>query len=70
MIPVSDFISSAFAKADPGTKRKVEIYINAWLNDFFKSKSANEQLFDLMKKATLKAKSKGFTEDKLDDLLK
>ena len=69
-IPVPPFIASAFAKADPGTKRKAEIYINAWLNDFFSTKPANEQLFDQMKKATLEARSKGFTADKLDDLLK
>lgn len=69
-IPVPPFIARAFKKADSSVKRKAEIYINAWLNDFFSNKPANEQLFDIMKKATEEANTKGFTPDKLDELLK
>lgn len=69
-ISVPPFIANAFEKADSSVKRKAEIYINAWLNDFFSGKPANEQLFDVMKKATAEAKSNGFTPDKLDELLK
>ncbi len=68
-IPVPPFIARAFEKADSSVKRKAEIYINAWLNDFFSGKPSNDQLFDIMKKATVEAKAKGFTPDKLDELL-
>ncbi len=67
-IPVPPFIARAFKKADSSVKRKA--VINAWLNDFFSNKPANEQLFDIMKKATEEDNTKGFTPDKLDDLLK
>ena len=69
-IPVPPFIARAFEKADASVKRRAEIYINAWLNDFLSGKPANEQLFDIMKKATEEARAKGFTQDKLDELLK
>jgi hypothetical protein len=69
-IPVPPFIAQAFAKADAAVKRKAEIYINAWLNDFFSGQPANERLFALMKKGTSEAKAKGFTPDQLDELLK
>ncbi len=68
-IPVPPFIARAYEKADSSVKRKAEIYINAWLNNFFSDMSANEQLFDIMKKATAEAKANDFTPDKLDELL-
>ncbi|WP_259069058.1 hypothetical protein HDF24_05500 [Mucilaginibacter sp. X4EP1] len=55
-IPVPPYIARAFEKADSDAKRKAEIYINAWLSDFFSEKSANEQLFAIMKKATAEAR--------------
>jgi hypothetical protein len=70
IIPVPAFIAQAFAKADLAQKRKAEIYINAWLNDFFSVRSANEQLFDLMEKGTAEAKENGLTPDKLAELLR
>jgi len=51
-------------------KRKAEVYINAWLNDFFSDKPANEQLFAIMKKGTAEAKANGLTAEQLDELLK
>jgi hypothetical protein len=68
-IPVPPFIARAFENADASVKRKAEIYINAWLNDFFSNKPANRQLFDIMEKGTEEAKGKGFTPDKLNELL-
>ncbi len=38
--------------------------------DFFSAEPGNDQLFAIMKKATAEAKSNGFTQEKLDDLLK
>jgi hypothetical protein len=68
-IPVPPFIAQAYAKADIAVKRKAEIYINAWLNDFFSNRPANEQLFELMQKGSAEAKAKGLTADQLDELL-
>jgi len=69
-IPFPPYIARAFEKADTSVKRKAEIYINAWLNDFFSGKPANEQLFAIMKKATVEAKANGLTPEQLDELLK
>ena len=69
-IPVPPDIARAFKKADISVKRKAEIYINAWLSDFFSGKPADEQLFAIMKKATAEAKANGFTPEQLDELLK
>ncbi len=69
-IPVPPYIARAFENADSNVKRKAEIYINAWLSDFFSTKSANEQLFAIMKQASSEAKSNGLTQEKLDELLK
>jgi hypothetical protein len=69
-ISVPPYIARAFEKADISVKRKAEIYINAWLNEFFSNKSANEQLFDIMKKATAEAKSNGLSIDQMEDLLR
>ena len=69
-LPVPPYIARAFENADSNVKRKAEIYINAWLSDFFSTKSANEQLFAIMKQASSEAKSNGLTQEKLDELLK
>jgi hypothetical protein len=69
-IPVPPYIARAFENADTSVKRKAEIYINAWLSDFFSGKPANEQLFAIMKKATTEAKTNGLTPEQLDELLK
>jgi len=67
-INVPPKIADAFEKADEGSKRKAEIYINAWLTDYFGSQSANERLFSIMKQATAEAKANGFDEGELDKL--
>ena len=69
-IHVPPYVAQAFEKAEDDVKKRAENFINAWLNDFLSKKSPNEQLFELMKKATAEAKSKGFSSDNLDDLLK
>ena len=69
-IPVPPFIAQAFEKADGAVKRKAEIYINAWLNDFFSSQPANKKLFDLMAKGSNEATANGLTPGKLEELLK
>lgn len=69
IIPVPPYIARAFEKADTSVKRKAEIYINAWLSDFFSGQPANDQLFEIMKKATAEAKANGLTQEKLDELL-
>ncbi len=69
-IAVPPYIARAFEKADSSVKRKAEIYINAWLSDFFSGKPANEQLFAIMKKATAEATANGLTSEQLDQLLK
>lgn len=69
-IPVPPFIARAFAEADGAVKRKAEIYINAWLNDFFSNRPANEKLFELMQKGSAEAKANGLTPGTLEELLK
>jgi len=69
-IHVPPSIADLFEQADENKKRKAEIYINAWLSDFFNEKSANEKLLSIMKASTDEAKSKGFTPNMIDDLLK
>ena len=69
-IPVPPYIARAFENADTSVKRRAEIYINAWLSDFFSGKSANEQLFSIMNKARAEAKANGLTPEQLDELLK
>jgi len=68
-IPVPPYIARAFEQADAAVKRRAEIYINAWLSDFFSSKPANDQLFAIMKKATAEARANGLTSEQLDKLL-
>lgn len=63
-------VAQAFEQADASVKQKAEIYINAWLDGFLSKQSPNERLRSIMKNATEEAKKNGFTEDKLDDLLK
>ncbi|WP_184541762.1 hypothetical protein [Mucilaginibacter sp. FT3.2] len=69
-INVPPKIADAFEKADEGSKRKAEIYINAWLTDFFGGQSANERLFSIMSQATAEAKANGFNEAEFYKLLK
>jgi|GEM_PF-999179 len=68
-IPVAPFIAQAFAKADSTVKRKAEIYINAWLNDFFSTRPANEQLFEIIQRGSGEAKANEFTSEQLDSFL-
>ncbi|MEK6615853.1 MAG: hypothetical protein AABZ32_07055 [Bacteroidota bacterium] len=69
-IPVPPYIASAYKRADEKQRRDAQIYINVWLNAFFSKKSPDERLIAILKKAGAEAKAKGFTPDKLDELLK
>lgn len=69
-INVPPNLALAFEKADEERKKKAELFINAWLNDFFSNKSANDRLFDIMEKASIEAKANGFDEEQLKELLK
>lgn len=69
-INVPPKLAEAFEKADGESKRKAELFINAWLTDFFSKETSNDRLFDMMKKATAEAASKGFDEKELQALLK
>lgn len=69
-INVPPNLADAFDKADAERKRTAELYINAWLTNFFSNQSANERLFAIMSKATTEAKAKGFSEAELRKLLK
>jgi hypothetical protein len=69
-INVPPKLAEAFEKADGESKRKAELFINAWLTDFFSKETANDRLFDIMKKATSEAASNGFDEKELQLLLK
>ncbi len=69
-INVPPNLAKAFEQADQESKRKAELFINAWLSEFFGNQTANERLFEVMKKATLEAKANGFNEDELQELLK
>lgn len=69
-INVPPNLAEAFEKADGESKRKAELFINAWLTDFFSKQTANDRLFEIMAKATQEASSKGFSEEELQTLLK
>jgi hypothetical protein len=69
-INVPPNLADAFENADGESKRKAELFINAWLTDFFSKQSSNDRLFDIMKKATNEARSNGFNEEELQALLK
>jgi hypothetical protein len=69
-INVPPNLADAFEKADGESKRKAELFINAWLTEFFSKQTANERLFDIMNHATAEAKNNGFNEAELQALLK
>jgi hypothetical protein len=69
-INVPPNLAEAFENADGESKRKAELFINAWLTDFFSKQTANDRLFDIMKKATKEASANGFNEEELQALLK
>jgi hypothetical protein len=69
-INVPPNLADAFEKADGESKRKAELFINAWLTDFFSKQTANDRLFEVMKMATQEATANGFNEAELQALLK
>lgn len=69
-INVPPNLADAFENADIESKRKAEIFINAWLTDFFSKQSANERLFEVMKRATAEASANGFSETASQKMLK
>jgi len=69
-IQVPPNIAYSFEHAEESKKRLAEVYINAWLSDFFDNTPANEKLTNIMQQSSREAKSNGFTPDMMDDLLK
>ncbi len=69
-INVPPNLADAFEKADWESKRKAELFINAWLTDFFSKQTANARLFEIMKSATQEANANGFNEAELQAMLK
>jgi hypothetical protein len=69
-INVSPDIADSFEKADEREKNSAELYINAWLNEMFTKKSANERLMGIMKNSSAEARRNGFQTEVLEDLLK
>ena len=63
-------IANFFEKADERDKNRVELYVNAWLNEIFGKQSANECLLDIMKKSSAEAKKNGFKPEMLEEILK
>ena len=63
-------IANSFERADERDKNRIELYINAWLNEMFGKQSANERLLDIMKKSSVEAKRNGFKPEMLDEILK
>jgi len=68
-IHVSPEIADSFEKADERDKNRVELYINAWLNETFGKKSANECLWDIMTKSSTEAKRNGYQPEMLEDII-
>jgi hypothetical protein len=53
-------------QADVREKNRAEMYINAWLNETFSKKTANESLWEIMTKSSAEAKRNGYkTEVKI-----
>ena len=63
-------IANCFEKADERDKNRVELYINAWLNEIFGKQSANKRLWDIMKTSSDEAKRNGFKSEMLEEILK
>jgi hypothetical protein len=69
-IHVAPSLALTYEQANSEKKKKAELFINAWLKEFLTGKSSDEQLFEIMDKATGIAQKNGLTAEKLDELLK
>jgi hypothetical protein len=67
---VSSDVARSFQKADRRDKNRVELYINAWLNEIFSKQSANKRLWEIMKTSSVEAKKNGFKPEMLEEILK
>ena len=63
-------IANFFEKADERDKNRIELYINAWLNDIFSKQLANKRLLDIMKTSSAEARKNGFKSEMLEEILK
>jgi len=68
-INVSPEIAGYYKKADERAKNRIELFINAWLNETFGEKTANESLLDIMKKSSLEAKENGYQPEMLENIV-
>jgi len=71
-INVSPEIASSYERADEKDRSRVELYINAWLKEIFihNQVSADQRLYEIMKKSSAEAKKNGFKPEMLEDILK
>lgn len=67
-INVSPEIANFFETADTRTKNRTELYINAWLNETFSKKTANESLWEVMKMSSAEAKRNGYKPEMLETI--
>ena len=51
-------------------KSRVELYVNMWLKEIFSPTSANQRLFEIMKRSSTEAKRNGFQPEMLEDIIK
>jgi hypothetical protein len=68
-INVSPEIANSFERADTRAKNRMELYINAWLNETFCKKTANESLLDIMTKSSAEAKENGYKPEMLETII-
>jgi len=68
-INVSPQIAYSFEQADARVKNRAELYINAWLDETFSKKTANESLLDIMTKSSAEAKRNGYKPEILEAII-
>ena len=68
-INVTPELAYSFEKANKNEKKRVELYINTWLNEAFSKNNANERLFEIMKKSSIEAKQNGYNPDMLENIV-
>jgi len=62
-------LAHKYEQANEEKKKKVEQYINAWLNMFLTTQSPDAKLLEIMRQTSAIAKGNGMTPEILDELL-
>jgi hypothetical protein len=68
-INVSSDIADFYERVDKHERKHTEMYINQWLTEIIEKKSADNQLFDIMKKCSAQAQKNGYKEEMLEDIV-